>query len=116
MRADLAGDRNKQMEFHDIESIALDVTSEGQKWLFTWVYKPSSMMDNKCYTDFSLTTENLVKNYDNFILMGDINFNMLDDEKCSILKDSCDIFCLKNLVKKPTCFTKISKPTPLKDM
>lgn len=38
MRANLAGDRNKQMEFHDIESIALEVISEGQKWLFTEVH------------------------------------------------------------------------------
>ena len=101
------------MEFHDIESIALEVTSEGQKWLFTGVYKPPCILDNKFYTEFSLTTEKFVKNYHNFILMGDMNFNMLDNEKCSILKDSSNIFCLKNLVKTPTCFTKISKPTLL---
>ncbi|CAG2205904.1 unnamed protein product [Mytilus edulis] len=34
MRSDLAGDRNKQAEFLDIESIALEVTTEDNKWLF----------------------------------------------------------------------------------
>ena len=53
------------------------------------------MLDNTFYTDFSLTTEQFVKNYDSLILMCDMNLNMLDDEKYSILKDSCDIFCLK---------------------
>ena len=102
MRADLAGDRNKQMEFHDIESIALEVTSEGHKWLFTGVYKPPSMLDNTFYTDFSLTTEKFVKDYDSFILMCDMNLNMLDDEKYSILKDSVIYFVLNKSNNKIT--------------
>ena len=36
---------------------------------------------------------------------------MLEDVKNITLRDSCDIFCLKNLVKKPTCFSKTFKPT-----
>jgi hypothetical protein len=47
------------------------------------------MLDNTFSTDFSLTTEKFVKNYDSFILMCDMNLNMLDDETYSILKDAC---------------------------
>ena len=99
MRSDLVGDRNKQVEFKDIESLALEVTSGKQKWLFLGVYKPSSMRDNICSDDFNKTTDKIVKMYDNFIIMGDMNFNMLDDVKNVTLRDSCDIFCIKNLVK-----------------
>ena len=46
MRSDLAGDRNKQVEFKDIviESLALEVTSDKQKWQFLGVYKTPKHM------------------------------------------------------------------------
>ena len=34
-----------------------------------------------------------------------MNFIMLDEQRSSVLNDLCDICCLKNLVKKPTCYT-----------
>ena len=88
MRSDLAGDRNKQVEFKDIESLALEVTSDKQKWLFLGVYKPPSMWDNIFSGDFNKTTDKIVKMYDHFIIMGDMNFNMLDDVKNVTLRDS----------------------------
>ncbi|XP_071127695.1 uncharacterized protein [Mytilus edulis] len=45
--------------------------------------------------------------------MGDLNFNMLDDNKSSTLNDSCDIFCIKNIINKATCYNRNSKPTLL---
>ncbi|VDI82458.1 Hypothetical predicted protein [Mytilus galloprovincialis] len=62
MRSDLAGDRNKQAEFQDIESIALEVTTEDNKWLFIGAYKQPSMPDSKFRTDFNLTTDKVIKN------------------------------------------------------
>jgi hypothetical protein len=47
------------------------------------------------------------------MIMGHMNFNMLDEQRSSVLNDWCDILCLKNLVKKPTCYTCNAKPTPL---
>ncbi|CAG2239474.1 PLG [Mytilus edulis] len=113
MRSDLAGDRNKQAEFQDIESIALEVTTEDNKWLFIGAYKQPSMPDSKFSTDFNLTTDKVIKKYDNVLIMGDLNFNMLDDNKSSTLNDSCDIFCMKNIINKATCYNRNSKPTLL---
>jgi len=42
------------------------------------------MLDSKLYSDFSLTTDKMVTKYANFLLMGDMNLNMLDDQKFSI--------------------------------
>jgi hypothetical protein len=39
------------------------------------------MQDNIFSDDFNKTTDKIVKMYDNFIIMGDMNFNMLDDVK-----------------------------------
>jgi hypothetical protein len=60
-------------------SLALEVTSDKQKWLLLGVYKPPSMRDNIYSDDFNKTTDKIVKMYDHFIIMADMNFNMLDD-------------------------------------
>ena len=87
MRSDLAGNRNTQVEFKDIESLEFEVTSNKQKWLFLGVLTPN-MRDNIFSDDFNKTTDKIVKMYDNFIMMGDMNFNMLDDVKNVTLRDS----------------------------
>ena len=63
-------------------------------------------------------TENAVKaldsafrNFNNVILLGDLNFNMLVQEKSAPLTELCDIFNLTNIVKEPTCFPKNSNPS-----
>jgi hypothetical protein len=45
-------------------------------------------------------------NNDNIIVMGDLNFDMLNDKKCQTLKDLCDVLDFSQLVLKPTCFMK----------
>jgi hypothetical protein len=41
------------------------------------------------------------------------NYDMLNCEKSAMLRDICDIFNMKNIVKNATCFTKIAKATLL---
>ena len=45
------------------------------------------------------------------ISAGDLNFNMLVQEKSAPLTELCDIFNLTNIVKEPTCFPKNSNPS-----
>ena len=45
--------------------------------------------------------------YDNFISMGDFNADPLDN----VMKEFCDIYNLKNLVKEPTCYKNVANPT-----
>lgn len=71
------------------------------------------MSDTTFNDDFKINTDKICKNDDNFMIIGDMNYNMLDEQRSSVLNDLCDIFCLKNLVKKPTCYTCNAKPTLL---
>ena len=48
-------------------------------------------------------------NYENFPLLGDFNSEMIDTN----LKDFCNLFLLKNLIKKPTCFKHPENPGKL---
>jgi hypothetical protein len=46
-----------------------------------------------------------------FLYILDLNYDFLDEKKCAPLVSICDILDLTNLVKRPTCFTKIADPT-----
>ena len=52
----------------------------------------------------------MIINYDNIIVMGDLNFDILNDKKCQALKDLCDVLDFWQLVLKPTCFMKNGIP------
>ena len=113
MRSDLAGDRQKLLEFKSIESIGVEVTTGGEKWFMCGIYKPPNMPDEKFYTDFSQTVDKILTKYDKYMFIGDFNFNMLKCDKNVMINDICDIFNLKNIIKKATCFTKNAKATLL---
>lgn len=64
------------------------------------VYKPTSTCMNEAnFThNFNFTEQVLI--------LGDLNFDLLDDTKCKPLVNFCDIFYLSNLVKKTLLFYK----------
>jgi hypothetical protein len=72
------------------------------------VYKPPSMKNNDFLEYFTKSLDKCFVSYENIIVFGDLNFNMLCAEKSQILNDIpvCDIFNLSQLVKGPTCFKK----------
>ena len=71
-------------------------------------------MSNDTFQFNCMTTPNKCSSkYDNYILLADLNFDLLDNAKCSTLNDIMDVFDLSNMVKKPTCFTKHGKPSLL---
>ena len=47
--------------------------------------------------------------YDNFLLLGDFNSEMSE----VAMKDFCDIYCLSNMIKEPTCFKNILNPSSI---
>ena len=71
------------------------------------------MSDELFEQDCTLGLDKISKKYEHFILLGDLNFNMLDGPESEKLKGVCDIFDLSNIVKDPTCFTSRNKPSLL---
>ena len=45
------------------------------------------------------------ENYDNYVVLGDLNFDMLEKSKGCKLINVCDVFDLSNVIKEPACFT-----------
>ena len=66
------------------------------------------MSNEHFYTDFGQTVDKIISKYDQYIFIGDFNYDMLNCEKSAMSWDICDIFNKKNIAKKATCFTKIA--------
>ena len=71
------------------------------------IYKPPSVND----ADFlrkknSKNIDKIIVKYENYVVFGDIYFDILNENKCQPLNDICDIFDLDQLAKEPTCFKK----------
>jgi hypothetical protein len=64
---------------------------------FCGTYRPQVCIDEPFNKDFSETTDKSLSKYDNYIFIGDFNYDMLNCDKSAILSDICDIF---NLNKK----------------
>ena len=75
------------------------------------MYKPPSMKPDTFSTDLQRYLDKVHISIENFILLGDLNYDLSDPTKGKTLRDMCDIFNLQNLIKKPTCFMKDSKPS-----
>jgi hypothetical protein len=45
------------------------------------------MSDTTFNDDFKINTDEICKNDDNFMIMGDMNFNMVDEQRSSVLND-----------------------------
>jgi hypothetical protein len=113
MRSSLAGDRKIDLGFKNIESITIVIRTETDRLCFTGVYKPPSMKHDVFKRDFSNTCEKLLSRYDNLCILGDLNYDMLDNDKSSNLVDVCDIYDIRNHIRAPTCFMGTSKPSLL---
>ena len=76
-------------------------------------YKPPSLSDELFDQDCTMVMDKISEQYEHFILLGDLNFNMLDGPKSEKVSNVCDLFDLSNVVKDPNCFTSRNQPTLL---
>ena len=71
-----------------------------------FAYRPPNFNRGEFFKEISNTLSKALKCYDNIILAGDLNIDLLDPSKdtSNHLCDLSAVFDLKNLVKEPTCF------------
>ena len=111
VRTDIPSRRLRSTEPENVEAIHIELQLGECKWLLMANYRPPAQ-SSKSYVECATKALDVAfTNFDNVILLGDLNFNMLSREKSAPLTDLCDIFDLSNLVKEATCFTKNSDPS-----
>ena len=108
---DITTRQRPDLEFKDIECISVELCIGKTKWLMMGAYKHPSLKPDVFSSNFQTTMDKIYTSYQNVILLGDLNLDLLDPTKGRPLRDICDIFDMQNLVKNPTCFMKDKNPS-----
>ena len=90
-----------------IEGLFIELNLKSTKWLVSCSYNPHLSLISEHVSIIGKNLDFFSTDYDNIFLMGDLNAEAHDN----YLKDFCDIYSLKNLIKIPTCFKNPDRPT-----
>ena len=109
VRSDLPHRRlhNAECEADGIETLCVEVTIGNSKTILVCVYKHPKVKSDIFIDEMCKMSNILAQVCDDYIYIGDMN---CCPTKTSVIKDLCEIYGLKNLIKDPTCF-KAKNPT-----
>ena len=77
-----------------------------KKWLLVCTYNPNKNLISNHLKEISKHLDNYFSKSDNYILLGDLNSEPTE----SAVRDFCEIYSCKNLIKDNTCFENPLKP------
>ena len=69
------------------------------KWSILCVYRPPSMSDKKFSEQLTITINKCITQYDHYLLMGYLNYDLLCKNKGKTVFDLMELFHLCNLIK-----------------
>ena len=106
IREGLIAKRLLAYEDNTSENIFLKVKISKKKWCITFAYRPpyNSNKDG-FFKELNKSLSIIARKYENVLLVGDLNIDILDKKKDSqnCLSDLCDTFSLSNLISEITC-------------
>ena len=111
VRTDIPARRRKDLEMTQTESIFYEVNINDSKWAFICVYRPPSQSNETFSQELFKSLDKCSTLYDNHLLFGDLNYDLLSESKSKPLTDIMELFDYKNLIKGATCFKKDCVPT-----
>ena len=111
VRSDLPFKRRKDLECEELETICYELAMAKRKWGIIGSYRQPSMTNQTFESDMTKCLDKMFIHYENLICIGDLNYDILRNDKCQPLNNICDNFSLDCIIKEPTCFTKHSDPS-----
>ena len=93
----------------DIECLFIEINLRNKKYLLVGGYNPHKDLSPYFLCHVGKALDTLLCDYDNILLLGD--FNTTQEEQC--MKDFCETYDLKNLIKEPTCFKNANNPSSI---
>jgi hypothetical protein len=102
MRADIPARRRFDIECKTLENIVYEVTLDKTKWLIYAIYRPPSMANDIFTNHMNILLDKGSKFIENYMVIGDLNYDILTPDKSLVLDDLCDIFDLTNIVYEVT--------------
>ena len=89
------------------ESFRIEINIRKKKWLLVCTYNLNKNLISNHLKEIGKTLENYSSKYDNFILLGYLNSEPTE----STIRDFCEIYSCKNLIKDNTRFKNPLKPS-----
>ena len=90
-----------------IEGCCIEINIRKKKWLLVCTNNPNQNLISNHLKEIGKNMDNYSSKYDNFILLGDLNSEPTE----SAVRDFCQIYGCKNLIKENTCFKNQEKPS-----
>ena len=89
------------------EAFFIEINLRKKKWLMCCGYNPNKSLINKFTHDIGKVLDSFIGNYDNFLIVGDLNSEIGE----SSMHDFCNSYNLHSLCHKSTCYKKPEKPS-----
>ena len=90
-----------------VEALFLKLRIRNTKWLIVGGYNPDKKNISNFLDNISKELDKLLPNYENLILLGDLNSEMSEQA----MSDFCETYNLTNLITEPTCFKSVENPS-----
>ena len=106
IREDLIAKRLYTYEDSTSETICLEVTISKKKWCVTFAYiPPYNSNKDGFFKELNKSLSNITRKYENVLIFGDLNIDILDKKKDSknYLSGLCDTVSVSNLISEVTC-------------
>ena len=103
-----------QYNLPSFQSIVCDIKICDRTWCILLVYrKPSKLKAHLdlFYSELQSTLDRIFIKYENVILMGDLNIDLLNNNFSSDFMDIINSFDMTNLVNVPTCYKSVDNPS-----
>ena len=89
-----------------IEGFFIELKLRKNKWLLCCSYNPHRRFISNHLIDIGRNLDLLSTNYDNILLLGDFNAEVENN----FLKEFCDLYGMKSLIRIPTCYKNPANP------
>ena len=89
------------------EAFFIEINLRKKKWLMCCGYNPNKSLINKFTHDIGKVLDSFIGNYDNFLIVGDLNSETGE----SSMHDFCNSYNLHSLYHKSTCYKNPEKPS-----
>ena len=93
-------------ELSNREGFFIKINLRNKKWVIGCSYNPHNAEISSHMNCMGKAIDSLSSRYENFLLIGDFNAEVSDVS----MKEFCDIYSFKNLIKEPTCFKNPANP------
>ncbi len=93
----------------NIDGLFVEINLHNKKWVIFGGYNPKKANISNFLSHIGNSLDTFTRNYDNFLLIGDFNMGTTEEK----MKEFCNIYNLKNLIKEPTCFKNVLNPSSI---